>query len=134
MSLGSNIRNKRKSLKLSQEYVAEQLHVSRQAVSKWEMEKSEPSTNNLIKLAALFSCDVGELLPTDKNVTEEKSLNSNQKTTLRIVGIILSLILFAVGMSYVVQVPFLGIVSVLGLSGTCYFVYRIVGNGMKSRN
>ncbi|WP_074435671.1 helix-turn-helix transcriptional regulator [Oceanobacillus jeddahense] len=35
--MGINIRNKRKSLKLSQEYIAEQLQVSRQAVSKWEM-------------------------------------------------------------------------------------------------
>lgn len=47
MSLGSNIRSKRKSLKLSQEYVAEALGVSRQAVSKWETNQSEPSTTNM---------------------------------------------------------------------------------------
>jgi len=62
MSLGSNISNKRKSLKLSQEYVAEQLGVSRQAVSKWETNQSEPSTDNLIKLADLFDIDIKELV------------------------------------------------------------------------
>lgn len=36
MSLGDNIRKRRKERKLSQECVAEQLGVSRQAVSKWE--------------------------------------------------------------------------------------------------
>ena len=36
MSLGENIKNKRQELKLSQEYLADQLGVSRQAVSKWE--------------------------------------------------------------------------------------------------
>ena len=36
MSLGENIRKKREERKLSQEYVAEKLGVSRQAVSKWE--------------------------------------------------------------------------------------------------
>lgn len=36
MTLGENIKKRREELKLSQEYVAEQLGVSRQAVSKWE--------------------------------------------------------------------------------------------------
>ncbi|MBO5283092.1 MAG: helix-turn-helix transcriptional regulator, partial [Lachnospiraceae bacterium] len=36
MSLGQSIAARRKELKLSQEYIAEQLGVSRQAVSKWE--------------------------------------------------------------------------------------------------
>ena len=39
MSLGENIKAKRNELKLSQEYVAEQLGVSRQAVSKWKQTK-----------------------------------------------------------------------------------------------
>ena len=36
MALHENIRARRTQLKLSQEYVAEKLGVSRQAVSKWE--------------------------------------------------------------------------------------------------
>ena len=73
MSLGSTISYKRKSLKLSQEYVAEQLGVSRQAVSKWETNKSEPSTNNLIRLADLFDCDVKEIIFPEKYLEEQKN-------------------------------------------------------------
>lgn len=47
MSLGQNIKKKRQQMKLSQEYVAERLGVSRQAVSKWETNQSEPSMKNL---------------------------------------------------------------------------------------
>ena len=42
MTLGERIRNRREKLKLSQGYVAEQIGVSRQAVSKWETGQSEP--------------------------------------------------------------------------------------------
>lgn len=66
MSLGSNLRDKRRSLKLSQEYVAEQLEVSRQAVSKWETNQSEPTTNNLRRLADLFDCDIREIIYGDE--------------------------------------------------------------------
>lgn len=76
MSLGSNISNKRKSLKLSQEYVAEQLGTSRQAVSKWETNQSEPSTNNLIKLAELFNSDVKELISPEEYMDERKGIEN----------------------------------------------------------
>lgn len=76
MSLGSNISNKRKSLKLSQEYVAEQVGVSRQAVSKWETHQSEPSTANLIKLAGLFDCDIKELVSPEQYVREQKDVET----------------------------------------------------------
>lgn len=76
MSLGSNISNKRKSLKLSQEYVAEQFGVSRQAVSKWETDKSEPSTDNLIKLADLFEIDIKKLVSPEQYVEEQKDVKT----------------------------------------------------------
>ncbi|MFD1929712.1 helix-turn-helix domain-containing protein, partial [Sporosarcina siberiensis] len=83
MSLGSNISSKRKSLKISQEYVAEQLGVSRQAVSKWETSQSEPSTDNLIKLADLFDSDIKELVSPEQYVKEQKDIETrierNQK-------------------------------------------------------
>lgn len=62
MTLGKNIRNRREELKLSQEYVAEKLGVSRQAVSKWETNQSEPTANNLMKLAEIFEMPLSELV------------------------------------------------------------------------
>ena len=67
-SLGEAIRDHRTALNLTQEYVAEQLGVSRQAVSKWENGTSDPSTSNLFALARLFGVPVEELL---KNVAAE---------------------------------------------------------------
>ena len=42
--------------------LAEQMGVSRQAVSKWESGKSDPSTSNLLMLAKLFKISPEELL------------------------------------------------------------------------
>lgn len=47
---------------MTQEFVAEAIGVSRQAVSKWENGISDPSTSNLIALARLFKISVEELL------------------------------------------------------------------------
>ena len=42
MALHDTIRARRKELGLSQEYLAEQLGISRQAVAKWEAGKADP--------------------------------------------------------------------------------------------
>lgn len=52
----------RKAAGLSQEALAAQLGVSRQAVSKWERSESSPDTDNLIALAALYGVSLDELL------------------------------------------------------------------------
>lgn len=83
MSLGSNIRNTRKTLKLSQEYIAQQLGVSRQAVSKWETNQSEPSTDHLIKLADLLDRDIKELVSPEKYVEEQKEIETQTKRSKR---------------------------------------------------
>ena len=46
----------------TQESLAEALNVSRQAVSKWESGRSDPSTTNLIALAKLSGIEPEELL------------------------------------------------------------------------
>ncbi len=61
-SLGEVLKRHRAACKMTQEFVAESLGVSRQAVSKWESGKSDPSTSNLIALAALFGTTAEELL------------------------------------------------------------------------
>ena len=61
-SLGEVLKRHRAACKMTQDFVAESLGVSRQAVSKWESGKSDPSTSNLIALAALFGTTAEELL------------------------------------------------------------------------
>lgn len=61
-SLGETLKEYRINCKMTQEFVAESLGVSRQAVSKWENGVSDPSTSNLISLAKLYSVSVEEIL------------------------------------------------------------------------
>ena len=61
-SLGEVIKENRTRCNMTQEFVAEQLGVSRQAVSKWENGTSEPTTSNLLSLAKLYGVPAEELL------------------------------------------------------------------------
>ena len=61
-SLGEALKVHRTECKMTQEFVAEHLGVSRQAVSKWETGTSDPSTSNLLALAKLYGIRADELL------------------------------------------------------------------------
>ena len=60
-SLGEVLKQHREECKMTQEFVAESIGVSRQAVSKWENGISDPSTSNLIALAKLFKISAEDL-------------------------------------------------------------------------
>lgn len=62
MSLAHNIRTLRRSAGLAQEQLAEQLGVSRQAVSKWESGRSIPDAERLLALAQAFSVSMEALM------------------------------------------------------------------------
>ena len=62
MALSDNIKKAREKQGFSQEYIADKLNVSRQAVSKWETGQSEPSTQNLLQLAEVLKVDANILL------------------------------------------------------------------------
>lgn len=67
MSLSEALKENRVRCQMTQEFVAEHLGVSRQAVSKWENGTSDPSTSNLLALAKLYGISAEELL---KNVAQ----------------------------------------------------------------
>lgn len=62
LAMAQRLVDRRKAAGLSQEALAAQLGVSRQAVSKWERSESSPDTDNLIALAALYGVSLDELL------------------------------------------------------------------------
>ncbi len=57
-SLGEVVKEHRTRCKMTQEFVAEALGVSRQAVSKWESGITDPSTSNLIELNSVYTSNV----------------------------------------------------------------------------
>lgn len=65
MSIGARITELRNEKRLSQGQLADLLGVSRQAVSKWENDKTSPDTLNLIRLADILDTEI-EYLATGK--------------------------------------------------------------------
>lgn len=61
-SLAEVLKEHRMRCKMPQEFVAQSVGVSRQAVSKWESGASEPNTSNLVALAKLYGVPADELL------------------------------------------------------------------------
>lgn len=72
MLLGEKIQALRKKKGMSQEQLALQLDVSRQAVSKWELNSSIPDTDKIIQLSDLFNVTTDYLLK-DAIVEEKES-------------------------------------------------------------
>lgn len=72
-TLAEILKENRLRCKMTQEFVAEALGVSRQAVSKWENGTTDPSTSNLIALAKLYGVDAQEIL---KCVTDASNLDA----------------------------------------------------------
>ena len=61
-TLGEVLKAHRMRCQMTQEFVAEALGVSRQAVSKWATGTADPSTSHLLALAKLFGVPAEELL------------------------------------------------------------------------
>ena len=86
LAMAQRLVDRRKAAGLSQEALAAQLGVSRQAVSKWERSESSPDTDNLIALAALYGVSLDELLygeavdSADDSQTDDEAKNSNAGT------------------------------------------------------
>lgn len=66
-SLAKALKGHRERCRMTQEFVAESIGVSRQAVSKWETGAADPSTANLLALAKLYGVSPEELLHNAQN-------------------------------------------------------------------
>ncbi|KWU68083.1 transcriptional regulator [Bacillus mycoides] len=62
MSLGQQLKKFRESQNLSQEDVAKKIGVTRQAVYKWENDKSYPDIDNLIILSEFYNVTLDDLI------------------------------------------------------------------------
>ncbi|MBQ9457710.1 MAG: helix-turn-helix domain-containing protein [Bacilli bacterium] len=72
MELGERLAKLRKKAGLSQEQLADELGVSRQAVSRWETGEAAPDTENLIALADIYNISLDELVRAQKGENHKK--------------------------------------------------------------
>lgn len=75
MSFGDNLREIRKQKNISQEDLASQLNVSRQAISKWEQNSGYPEMEKLIQLAGILDISLDYLV-----LGQKAKENKNSRT------------------------------------------------------
>lgn len=105
MNLGKKITELRKNNNLSQEELAEKIGVTRQTISKWELEETSPDINQAKKLSKVFNISLDELTNNDvKSILVEKVSNTEKLAgiiikILKIIGIlfVLGIILIILG-------------------------------------
>lgn len=82
MSLGNSLFSARKKSGLSQEEVAEKLGVSRQTISKWELDETLPDIRQSKELSLLYHITLDELVSFDIEVKEiEGAIEKTSKET-----------------------------------------------------
>lgn len=87
MDIGKKIKHLRLINEMTQEDVANQLFISRQVISKWELGKSLPDLTNLLALSNLFNVSIDSLLKEDSNLQNQIIKQSNYKRYLIIAAI-----------------------------------------------
>ena len=65
-SFGTRLANVRKQHNLTQNDIADRLHISAQAVSKWENDLTSPDIDTLIKLSEIYDMSMDELIGKEK--------------------------------------------------------------------
>lgn len=128
MNIGTQIKNRRMQMNLSQEELAQRVFVTRQTVSNWETEKSYPDIHSVLMLSQVFGTTVDALLKEDIpqmkseiNQNEIKRFNRYSSiytillilvilitapliVLLKIPGIIIAVVLWAVTLAYAFKV------------------------------
>lgn len=81
MEIGSKLKNARMKIEMTQEYVAEQIGVSRQTISNWETGKSYPDIVSVIKMSDLYDVSLDYLLKGKEAATMANYMNYLEEST-----------------------------------------------------
>ncbi len=110
INIGSKISMLRKSHNMTQQELADKLHISNKVVSKWELGASEPDLNTLANIAEIFNISIGELLGDttpapaaakgDLNTRGYNFFRRNYMTIIQLILIWAALIVAVIGFGY----------------------------------
>lgn len=139
MTLGERLTELRKKKNLSQEEVAEKLNVTRQTVSKWELDQSTPDFDKVLPICKLYNITSEELLTGRKADVNNDNIEYNlmtdeeikKKTAFAIcssVGLfILALVWIIIGssISFISEEVLIGIFFIIGGIGVINLIYRL---------
>lgn len=110
MKFGEKLLNLRKINGMSQEELADKLNVTRQTISKWELDQTVPDMNKLIDISKIFNISIDELTGGIKMNEYQNEYTNEYKETIHekkntkialkvfLIGTILSLIICGIGL------------------------------------
>ena len=101
MNLGNKLSKLRKKNGLSQEELAEKLNVTRQTISKWELNETSPNVSQAKEISKLFNVSLDELVGNDINEVLINKMNNTEKRmniimSFNVVMLILLLLIFII--------------------------------------
>lgn len=89
MSIGKKIKEARSIKKITQQELADLLHVSRSAISNWESERNYPDLDIIVQLSNILEISLDKLLREDEimvtKISKEQRKNTKRKIILNII-------------------------------------------------
>jgi transcriptional regulator with XRE-family HTH domain len=125
MDIGLKIKQLREENGLSQDRLAEKLHVTRQAVSKWESGKGCPDIENIIGISDVFGVSLDELVKNSKGV-EDKIVtdSSSKKWHILVIVFLISILVYIASFAVTHKIYMVGFgISTLFMLGIELHVY-----------
>lgn len=98
--IGYSIKNLRKKNNLTQDELAEKLHVSRQAISNWENAKTQPDYDTLRKISIVFNQSIEGII---NNETVENKKGKNHYAFIPLISFGVSIIHFIFAMNGIIN-------------------------------
>ena len=104
MDLGSKIFKLRKKENLSQEELAEKMNVTRQTISKWELNETTPDIKQAKELSKIFTISLDELTDNDISSMVVEKISNTEK----LAGLVLKLLKwFGIGFLIIFFIDFI---------------------------
>ena len=131
MSFGETLQKLRKQKGWSQEELAERLELTRQTVSKWELEQSTPDLDYIVALSDLFQVSTDYLIKGEEHAAKQETApTENAKTTSRtsdmkssMIWVIMGSVLLLLGLGGVIGFMVLAAVSPPATADISGFVF-----------
>lgn len=124
-NIGENICELRKQNNMSQEELAEQLNVSRQAISNWERNKTQPDISTIAKMSSLFGTNVDNIIRGEYVMMSRNEKDSGYKGIEKI-----NKYDMAIGLFYAISLFIsIGVCLIIGLIYHSSRVWIIAGVG-----
>lgn len=136
MDIGLKIKQLREENDLSQDAFAEKLHVTRQAVSKWENGRGCPDIENIISISDVFRISLDELVKSDKKIENKIVVDSaSKKWHLLVIAFLVSIIGYIIYFAVAHNILMIGFgiatLFMLGIELRVYFRKHINGQKIK---